>query len=947
MSATAPPSTTPRRKVVRAIGPRLRKLLTVIWVLLAILIANSAYLATITFLEWLRGETFQNYFYQLMFLGHLVLGLLFLLPFLVFAIVHMRNTWNRRNRRAVVVGYVLFAVSLVLLGTGLLLFRVGGFELRQPQVRSIVYWLHVGSPLAAVWLYVLHRLAGPRLKWRAGLAYAGAVAVTVVGMASLHTQDPRAWNRVGPEEGTKYFKPSLARTTTGDFIPADVLMMDDYCKKCHPDVHAGWEKSVHRFSSFNNPPYLASVRETRQVSMKRHGDVHAARWCAGCHDPVPFFSGAFDDPNFDDIAHPTAHAGITCTVCHAITHVNSNKGNADYTIEQPAHYPFARSDNAVLQWINNQLIKAKPEFHKKTFLKDFHSSAEFCSTCHKVHIPEAVTGYREFLRGQNHYDSWLLSGVSGHGARSFYYPETAQQNCNGCHMPLQESDDFGAKLFDDRGKLTVHDHLFASANTGIAWMKDLPEVVDRHREILEDSMRVDIFGIREEGSIEGELHAPLRPELPTLEPGQKYLVETVIRTLKLGHHFTQGTSDSNEVWLDVTVTSGGEVIGRSGGLDEDRTVDPWSHFVNTFMLDEEGNRINRRNPQDIRTPLYSHQMPPGAGQVAHYELQLPESLDDHVTIEVKLQYRKFDTEYLQIVADSFGPRDTPLRGQKPGEPYRNPLPIVTMASDRVTLPVAGVDKPIEDQSRDDIPEWQRWNDYGIGLFLEGKAELRQAEAAFAEVETLGRYDGPLNQARVFFVEGRLDDAVDAIKRAVDYDDPAPPPWTVNWLSGAVNRQQGRLDEAEENLRAVVDGRTAEQISRGFDFSRDYVVLNELGGVLFDKARRERGEARKEQRDALLRDAAATFERVLAIDSENVTAHYNMYLIMQQLGETDEAEKHRELHQRYKPDDNIRGKAIRLARERYPAAAHAAEPVTIYSLHRPEAPGLEANAAGSE
>lgn len=181
-------------------------------------------------------------------------------------------------------------------------------------------------------------------------------------------------------------------------------------------------------------------------------------------------------------------------------------------------------------------------------------------------------------------------------------------------MPLQASDDFGAKLFDDRGELTIHDHLFASANTGIAWMNDMPEVVERHRAILEDCMRVDIFGIREEGSIEGELHAPLRPELPTLEPGQKYLLETVIRTLKLGHHFTQGTSDSNEVWLDVTVTSGGKVIGRSGALEEDDSVDSWAHFVNTFMLDENGNRINRRNPQDIRVPLYTHQMPPGPGK---------------------------------------------------------------------------------------------------------------------------------------------------------------------------------------------------------------------------------------------------------------------------------------------------------------------------------------------
>ena len=124
---------------------------------------------------------------------------------------------------------------------------------------------------------------------------------------------------------------------------------------------------------------------------------------------------------------PPHRSGISCSVCHAITNVNSTRGNADYTIEEPLQYPFAYSDNPLLRWVNRQLIKAKPSFHKKTFLKPFHRTAEFCSTCHKVHLPEDLNDYK-FLRGQNHYDSYLLSGVSGHGARSFYYPEKAQDD---------------------------------------------------------------------------------------------------------------------------------------------------------------------------------------------------------------------------------------------------------------------------------------------------------------------------------------------------------------------------------------------------------------------------------------------------------------------------------------------------------------------------------------
>ena len=175
------------------------------------------------------------------------------------------------------------------------------------------------------------------------------------------------------------------------------------------------------------------------MALERDGNVKASRWCAGCHDPVPFFSGAFDDPNFDVVNHPTAHAGITCTVCHAITHVNGTVGNGAYTIEAAQHYPFAFSDDSSLQWVNNQLVKAKPDFHKQTFLKPFHKTAEFCSTCHKVHLPVELNHYKDFLRGQNHYDTFLLSGVSGHGSRSFYYPPQAKTNCAVCHMPLKPS----------------------------------------------------------------------------------------------------------------------------------------------------------------------------------------------------------------------------------------------------------------------------------------------------------------------------------------------------------------------------------------------------------------------------------------------------------------------------------------------------------------------------
>jgi len=913
----------PRIRYVPAVGPRLRKLLLAVFALFALLAVDSVYLGTITAFEWWSGKTLQDYFYQIVFLLHLVLGFLIIVPVLVFGALHFRNAIKRPNRRAVSAGIALFCTALVLLVSGIALTRLGFFDLKEPALRKGSYWVHVVSPLALAWLYVLHRLAGKRINWKLAWRWA-AFAATFAGlMLLIQAQDPRQWNQKGPASAARYYAPSLARTATGNFIPAATLMMDSYCKECHSDTYEKWDHSAHRFSSFSNPAYLFSVRETRRVGMQRDGNVHASRWCAGCHDPVPFFSGAFestrfDDPNYDIGQDVLAGAGITCTTCHAITNINSTRGNADFTIEEPLHYPFAFSHNPILKWVNRQLVKSKPAFHKKTFLKDLHRSPEFCSTCHKVHIPEQLNRYK-WVRGQNHYDSYFLSGVSGYFAQSFYYPPAATHRCSVCHMPLAASADFGAGRFDDSRLLKIHDHQFPAANTALPQLLNYPGWVNQaHLRFLDGAVRVDLFGLKTGGTIDGELVAPLGPDVPVLEPGRRYLLETVIRTLKLGHPLTQGTADSNELWLDVVLKSGDRVVGRSGAMDADGAVDPWSHFVNVYMLDRNGNRIDRRNPQDIFTPLYNNQIPPGAADTVHFAFTVPPGLKAPIDVEVRLQYRKFDATYVRYFQGDPGAKDT--------------LPVVTLASDRITFPVKGVAiAAVAAPSR--IDPWQRWNDYGIGLLRKGgRGELRQAEAAFAQVEKLGRGDGALNLARVQLREGRLDDAAASLQRAANAPVPAYP-WSVTWFSGLVNKQNGRLDDAIRNFEDVVATNFAEARKRQFDFGKDYIALDELGQTLMERAKQERGPNQRAERERLLRQAASTFEKTLALDSEDLAAHYNLALIHAELGNEKRAAEERALYARYKPDDNARDTTVALHRSRNPAANHAAEAVVIYELQR--------------
>jgi len=915
-----------------AVSPRLRKLLAVVFLLFALLSVNSVYLGGVTLLGWALGEVYEDWFYLINYLVHLVLGLAIIVPVIWFGVVHMRSTLSRKNRAAVRAGIGTFVSAILLIVSGVLLMRLEGvIVIRDQLVRDIAYWLHVACPFVAAWLFVLHRIAGKKLRWRVGLRWAGVGVVFGGGMILLASLSPRPSGSAGG--GEEHFFPALSRTATGGHIPAKVLDNNRYCLDCHADIHASWEKSAHRLSSFNNPPYFFSVTKTREFTLKRDGSVRASRFCAGCHDPVPLFSGRFDDPAYDMEKDPTADAGITCTVCHAITHVNTPVGNGDYTIEEPVHYPFALSDSPALRWLSQQLIKGKPAFHRKTFLKPLHRKTEFCGTCHKVHLPEALNRYR-WLRGQNHKDSFHLSGVSGFGVASFYYPERAEVNCNDCHMPLVPSTDFAARVRDESGERVTFDHQFPSANTALPHLmakagkmseEDAAAAIEFHREFNEGVMRLDIFAVREGGALTGKLVAPIRPEVPTLTPGRTYLLDAVIRTVTMGHLFTEGTSDSNQVWLDVTVTDGDRVIGKSGGMREpDRAVDPWSHFVNSFVLDRDGNRINRRNAQDIFTSLYTNQIPPGAADVVHYLLAVPEDAAGPITVTVRLRFRKFDTEYMRLVTDDVA--------------YVNDLPILELAEDMVVFPVAG-GADVSAVVAPDIPRWERWNDYGIGLLRKrGRGELKQAEFAFREVEALGRPDGPLNLARIYLREGRItDEAPAALRRARDFRPPARE-WTLLWLTGLVNRRNGRLDAAIGNFRQIVSGGFAQAKGRGFDFAMDWRLLNELGGTLYDRARRERGEARLDTRRGYLREAYAEFKGTLALDPENVTAHYYLRQIYRELGDGEAEERHAALHLRYKVDDNARDRAVAEARRRYPAANRAAEAVVIYDLSREDAWG---------
>jgi hypothetical protein len=337
-------------------------------------------------------------------------------------------------------------------------------------------------------------------------------------------------------------------------------------------------------------------------------------------------------------------------------------------------------------------------------------------------------------------------------------------------------------------------------------------------------------------------------------------------------------------------------------------------------LDHDGNHIEQRAAQNFLVALYNHQIPPGSANVVHYQLDVPAETLKPISIEIKLQYRKFNSAFIRYLNK---------------EAYNgNDLPIITLASDKIILPIKP-DSGLTHKPTQHIATWERWNDYGIGLLRENenastKGQLLQAETAFKKVESLGYPEGSLNLARVYLKEGRLDKAHDALLRAQRQKAPA---WTVAWFSALIDRKQGNLDNAIQGLNDILATQFNAASKRGFDFSYDIQVTNTLGHTLHERAGQEQNP---EQKTAWLEKANKAFLRSLKIDPENAEAHQNLALIYAEMDNTDKADHHQALHQRYRPDEQMNKKMIALHRSLNPAANHAAETIAIYNLQRPEA-----------
>jgi tetratricopeptide (TPR) repeat protein len=833
---------TKREAGVRAKGvllPWQRRLYLVLLVPLGLMAANAIYLVAFTKI---------SSFFMAMLLMHLVLGALIAIGFLAFAFTHgPRMLLNIRNRKAKAAGLTIVTLALTCIGTGVFMVFKGATLTNRP-----VYLAHVLATPLALLAFILHRRAAVhKLHLQRLYQWGGAVAGFLLVMAVLHKLEKPPQRIVNTNGDTQYFL-SSAETFDQGLLNGKKYAANSYCAECHPDSFRRWERSAHRFSSFNNPFYRRSVELVAdQVGREK------TKWCAGCHDPTVLFTGQMGKATMATFTYDQweAQQGLPCQGCHSITELKDLRGNGGYVIEESKQYPFAFTENNVLKEVNKLLIRMEPSLHRQTFMKPFMRTPEFCASCHKVALLPPLNEYR-WLRGQDHYDLWQDSGVSGFAVRSFYDPPQTKA-CRDCHLPLIDSKEFGNR----GGK--VHDHLFPAANTALpAIRNDQQTIEDIRKKILVGSLSIDIFGVKR-----GDKVIALGPDLPALRPGETVDVEVVVRTRTLGHPYTNGTADSNETWVAFAAKNGEKTLMASGTLDENLRLDPAADKLSQLVIAHDGQPMDRRQPQDIHVPLFNNFIPPGAARTVHYRFTVPKDAKGAVTLTAAANYRKFSRDYSIFVAG----HDAPV------------LPVTTISADSVALPVAPA--PNTTLARDvkrgnpDWPEknWIRWNDWGIGLLLQG--DLKGASYAFTRVAELAKDkpDGPLNLARAKVQEGDLP----AAKAALAEAEKRRPGWgKTQFFRSIVSREEGRLDDSLADL-ARVEKR----------FPKDRVVLNQTARTLYLAGRYE--------------DALPYIDRVLAIDGEDLAAHYNAMLCLKALGRTEEAAAEETLYRYHKDDESAR------------------------------------------
>lgn len=650
--------------------------------------------------------------------------------------------------------------------------------------------------------------------------------------------------------GTGVFAPGEVQTSTGTFISPDKFIPASYCARCHSDAHSQWAESPHR-SSFRGPFYKKNIEHFTD----QYG-IEITRHCESCHNPIALVSGALTTGS--KVPRPFDDEGVTCTVCHSIQKITYLEGIGSYVIAPPALLadehgkPFAGK-------VTDEMILSDRAAHKRAMMKDFYRTPEFCAVCHKAALPRQIENYK-WRRSFSTYDEWQTSSHSNETPLPFY--TKPRNTCQSCHMPPETaSSDRAAK----QGKIASH--RWPASNTALPQFFGFKDQLKAVSDFLKaDHLGIDVFTLKKgaayptqreatdlttlrkgaaglkvgEGfatinSINAALYpgyrkaddaviAPIDKSRFTLDPGETVTLGVVISNKTVGHFFPAELRDFFEPWVELKVTdASGRTIYHSGFVKPNGEVDDHAHKFQSIQVTERGDPVRYHNIWETRGKAYDNFIAPGRSELVRYQFAIPKTATGPLQVSARVLYRKFNRVFSDYALGK-----------------SVDLPIVEMARQTIALNL-GENRPAS--STLDEKDLVRFNNLGIALF--DQFMYSDARRAFEKVTEINpTYDnGYVNQALASFWRENFPEVHALLDKALRIN---PGNARAVYYKGALLRLENNPAEALELFKQIEPR-----------YPRDRLILNQMGKCY--QALGKHGEA------------CAVFERVLAIDPDDITA----------------------------------------------------------------------------
>ena len=365
---------------------------------------------------------------QVMVLLHTLIGLVFVVPYVMYQWHHWKTNRERPFNQHKLLGYLSLGAMVAVGVSGVWLTIEAGWG------RRISYtWdrVHLIGGLIATALVVWHlaiimvrhvrqnagekaarmRAAQGAFLWRAALILILTGAVTAAWVARAPTMPVRSEFPADYQLpfGENPFAPSLATTATGGALVAQPLGNSERCGDagCHEQIVEEW--------SAERPPLVLDVAGLPGVQNGDGGQQNgpeSTRYCGGCHDPIALFAGTKNlySDDLSGIARLPARASRASSATRSR---DRRAGNANYVVERRSRDTCTSCrEQALASWARDFLIRAYPRQHVDD------ASPSGCSrrrstarACHKQFIDEEINNVG-WVQLQNQYDNWRQEPVA-------------------------------------------------------------------------------------------------------------------------------------------------------------------------------------------------------------------------------------------------------------------------------------------------------------------------------------------------------------------------------------------------------------------------------------------------------------------------------------------------------------------------------------------------------